>query len=73
MIGFQKLKPDVFFIQEYSTLLLNELKKIDQYVVTDPKEDSLILINKNSFTKFQDFKEICKEINSEQQKNFRWA
>lgn len=55
MVGFQRLKPDVFFIQEYSALLLNELRKSDQYVVTDPKEDSLILINKHSFTKLQDF------------------
>jgi hypothetical protein len=73
MFGFEKLKPDVFFIQEYSALLLSELRKSNQYVVTDPKEDSLILINKHSFSKFQDFSEISKEINSEQQKNFRWA
>lgn len=73
MQGFERLKPDVFFIQEYSVLLLNELKKSDQYIVTDPKEDSLIVLNKHSFAKLQDFSEISKEINSEQQKNFRWA
>lgn len=32
-----------------------------------------MLLNKDSFTKFQDFSEISKEINEEQKKSFRWA
>lgn len=63
MAGFKELKPDVFFVQEYSQLLLSELRKSNQYIVTDPKEDSLILLNRDSFSKFQDFSEIYKEIN----------
>jgi hypothetical protein len=38
MSGFLDLNPDVFFIQEYSKLLLAELKKNTKYDVTvDPK------------------------------------
>ncbi len=68
------MRPDVFFIQEYSKLLLDRLKGLpDHEVVTDPKEDSLVLINKNSFSKFQDFSQICKEINEDQKNGLRWA
>lgn len=38
MNGLENINPDVFFIQEYSKLLLNELRKNNKYHVTvDPK------------------------------------
>jgi hypothetical protein len=43
------------------------------HITIDPKEDSLVLLNKASFAKFYEFNDIIKEINSEQKKNLRWA
>ena len=36
--GFNKLNPDVFFIQEFSALLLEEIKKSNQYFAVDPRD-----------------------------------
>jgi hypothetical protein len=41
--------PDVLFIQEYSTVLLEYLKKIDTHDITiDKEKDSLVALNKKS-------------------------
>jgi hypothetical protein len=53
--GFNKLNPDVFFIQEFSALLLEEIKKSNQYFAVDPRDDSLVILNKNSFKSIQKF------------------
>lgn len=52
MRGLEILDPDVFFIQEYSTLLFDELTKLEMpYDITvDPKKDSLVLLKRSSFT-----------------------
>ena len=43
--------PDVFFIQEYTSVLLDYLKKIDIYDITiDKDKDSLVALNKKYFT-----------------------
>ncbi len=42
--------PDVLFIQEYSSVLLYYLKKIDIYDITiDKEKDSLVALNKKYF------------------------
>ncbi len=71
--GFNKLNPDVFFIQEFSAILLSEIKQSNQYYAVDPRDDSLVILNKNSFKNIQKFDEIIKHINAEQQKSFRWG
>lgn len=71
--GFNKLNPDVFFIQEFSKSLLDEIKKSDQHYAVDPRDDSVVILNKNSFKNIQKFDEIIKKINIEQQKAFRWG
>lgn len=51
MIALEELNPDVFFIQEYSTILFDELTKLDAryHVTVDYHKDSLVLLNRSSF------------------------
>lgn len=47
--------PDVLFIQEYSDVLLKELKRADFYEITvDKEQDSFVALNKKFFTKDPD-------------------
>lgn len=74
MSGFLELDPDVFFIQEYSKLLYDQLARDDRYHVTvDIRKDSLVLLKRESFKEIVEFDEITREINSEQQKGLKWA
>ena len=42
--------PDVLFVQEYSSVLLEYLKKIDIYDITiDKEKDSLVALNKKVY------------------------
>jgi hypothetical protein len=64
MASLLTLKPDFFFIQEYSERLLRELQLNNKFDVTiDPKQDSLVLLNKQSFGKIREFKEVTAQIN----------
>ena len=55
--------PDALFIQEYSTVLLEYLKKIDFYDITiDKDKDSLVALNKKYFTIDSNYREIVKEL-----------
>ena len=64
MASLLTLKPDVFFIQEYSERLLRELQLNNKFDITiDPKQDSLVLLNKQSFGKIREFKEVTAQIN----------
>jgi hypothetical protein len=73
--GLLTLKADVFFIQEYSQVLFDDLSLRDKkfHVTVDSRKDSLVLLNKESFTTIKEFKEVTQLINEEQQKNLRWA
>ncbi len=75
MSGLLTMKPDVFFIQEYSQVLLDDLSLKDKkyHVTVDKRKDSLVLLNKESFSSIREFSEITQLINEEQQKNLRWA
>lgn len=75
MSGLLELQPDVFFIQEYSQRLLDELALNDKkyHVTIDPQQDSLVLLKRASFKNITDFDGVTKEINSEQKKTLRWA
>jgi hypothetical protein len=49
--AMQNHVPDVLFIQEYSAVLLNELKRADYYSITvDKEQDSLVALSKKFFT-----------------------
>lgn len=65
----------MFFIQEYSQVLFDDLSLRDKkfHVTVDSRKDSLVLLNKESFTTIKEFKEVTQLINEEQQKNLRWA
>ena len=64
MASLLTLKSDVFFIQEYSERLLLELQLSSKFHVTiDPRQDSLVLLNKQSFGKIREFKEVTAQIN----------
>ena len=55
--------PDVLFIQEYSSVLLEHLKKIDIYDVTiDKEKDSLVALNKKYFKTDDNCDKIVKEL-----------
>lgn len=69
-----KLKVDILFIQEYSSVLLAELSKNkDLYIEKDPREDSLVVLNRNHFKVIDNCEKAKKIINEEQEKYFRWA
>ena len=58
--------PDVLFVQEYSSVLLEYLKKIDIYDITiDKEKDSLVALNKKSLPidsdSLKNVTELCKK------------
>lgn len=65
MSGLLTLKADVFFIQEYSQVLLDDLSLRDKkyFVAVDSRKDSLVLLNKESFTTIREFAEVTQLIN----------
>jgi hypothetical protein len=55
--------PDVLFVQEYSSVLLEYLKKIDIYDITiDKEKDSLVALNKKSLPIDSDSLKIVAEL-----------
>jgi hypothetical protein len=55
--------PDVLFIQEYSSVLFEYLKKIDIYDITiDKEKDSLVALNKKSLTIDPNYSKIVTEL-----------
>jgi hypothetical protein len=51
-------------------LTLNDLK---YHVTVDPRQDSLVLLARPSFTKIVNFEMVTQQINAEQKKDLRWA
>lgn len=61
--------PDVLFIQEYSSVLLEHLKKKDYYDITIDKErDHFVALNKKCFTKDK----YCDQIVENLRKQHKW-
>lgn len=72
-MGFNWLKADIFFIQEYSNLLLERMLERGDYDITrDPTEDSMILVKKNTFAIRNNMDDLFNKI-KEEQKEMKWA
>jgi hypothetical protein len=65
MSSLLSLKPDVFFIQEYSQVLLDDLSLKDKkyHITVDARKDSLVLLNRETFTNIREFGEVTQLIN----------
>lgn len=52
MNGFQKINADIFFFQEYSNQLYEQVVKLQDsyFIATDSGKDTMIVANKRAFT-----------------------
>ena len=71
MGSFSKIEADIFFLQEYSPLLVQQLEKTNRYhIVTDEAKDKLIIARKSTFATKRPPRDL---LNEDILKSLHWS